>query len=177
MRNKYVGIIIVGISLLIGFLVWLFNKSLSDIVNDSCSHGPTCPMWGSIKFETNVGLGLMVFVVLVGLYLIFFAKDDPQIINQVVKEVHREVKIVKEQVKAKKLDRAHFKDVLGTLDSESKAVLEKVIDNNGSIFQSQLVDDLGLTKVKITRILDRLEGKGLIERKRRGMTNVVLLKS
>jgi len=172
MRNKYVGMIVVGISLLIGFLVWLFNKSLSNIVNDSCSHGPTCPMWGSIRFETNVGLGLMVFVVLVGLYLIFFAKDDPQI----VKEVHHETRIVKEQVKPKKLDKAHFKNVLGTLDSDSRKVLEKVLENNGSIFQSQLVDDLGLTKVKITRILDRLEGKGIIERKRRGMTNVVLLK-
>jgi len=129
-------------------------------------------MWGSIKFETNVGLGLMVFVVLVGIYLIIFAKDDPQI----VKEVHHETRIVKEQVKSKKLDKAHFKNVLSTLDFESKKVLEKIIDSNGSIFQSQLVDDLGLTKVKITRILDRLEGKGLIERKRRGMTNVVLLK-
>ncbi len=172
MRNRYVGMIIVGISLLIGFLVWLFNKSLSDIVNVSCSHGSTCPMWGSIRFQTNVGIGLMVFVIIVGLYLIFFAKDDPV----VVKEVHRETRIVKEQVESKKLDKAHFKDVLRDLDSEARAVLEKVIENNGSIFQSQLVDDLSLTKVKITRILDRLEGKGLIERKRRGMTNVVLLK-
>jgi uncharacterized membrane protein len=172
MRNRYVGIIVVGISLLIGFLVWLFNKSLSDIVNDSCSHGPTCPMWGSIRFETNIGLGLMVFVVIVGLYLIFFARDDPSII----KEVHHETRIVKEQVKPKKLDKEHFKNVLKDLDSETRSVLEKIIENNGSMFQSQLVEDLGLTKVKITRILDRLEGKGLIERKRRGMTNIVLLK-
>lgn len=34
----------------------------------------------------------------------------------------------------------------------------------------------GLTKVKVTRILDRLEGREIIERKRRGMTNVVILK-
>jgi len=65
---------------------------------------------------------------------------------------------------------------LNDLDKESRSVLEKIIVNNGSILQSPLVEDLGLTKVKITRILDRLEGKGLIERKRRGMTNVVLLK-
>jgi uncharacterized membrane protein len=172
MRNRYVGMIVVGISLLIGFLVWLFNKSLSDIVNDSCSHGPTCPMWGSIKFETSVGLGLMVFVVVIGLYLIFFAKDEPQI----VKEVTHEVKIVKEQVKPKKLDKEHYKKVLEKLDNDERNVLEKILSNEGSIFQSQLVDDLGYTKVKITRILDRLEGKALIERKRRGMTNIIILK-
>ena len=33
-----------------------------------------------------------------------------------------------------------------------------------------------LNKVKITRILDKLEGMGILERKRRGMTNVVILK-
>jgi len=172
MRNRYVGMIVVGISLLIGFLVWLFNKSLSDIVNDSCSHGPACPMWGSIRFETNVGLGLMIFIVLVGLYLIVFAKDDPQII----KEVHREVKIVKEQVKSKKIDKAHYRKILSDLEPEERRIMELIIVNDGSIFQSQLVKDLGLTKVKITRILDRLEGKGFLERKRRGMTNVVILK-
>jgi uncharacterized membrane protein len=129
-------------------------------------------MWGSITFETNVGLGLMVFVVLVGLYLIIFAKDDPQII----KEVYRETRIVKEQVKSKKIDKEHFKNILETLDADARKVLEKVIENNGSIFQSKIVEESDFTKVKITRILDRLEGKGLIERKRRGMTNVVLLK-
>jgi len=44
------------------------------------------------------------------------------------------------------------------------------------MFQSELVDENGYTKVKVTRILDKLEGRGLIERRRRGMTNVVILK-
>jgi uncharacterized membrane protein len=130
-------------------------------------------MWGSIDFQTNVGLGLLVFVVLVGIYLIFFAKDDPQ----VIKEVQKEVRIIKSQVKPKKLDKKYFENILSKLDSEEKLVLEKVIAAQGSVFQSQLVSTTGLTKVKITRILDRLEGKALIERKRRGMTNVVILKN
>jgi len=33
-----------------------------------------------------------------------------------------------------------------------------------------------LGKVKVSRILDKLEGKGLVETKTRGMTNVILLK-
>ena len=37
--------------------------------------------------------------------------------------------------------------------------------------------DRTMTKVKVTRILDKLEGRGLVERKRRGMTNVVMLKN
>ncbi len=63
------------------------------------------------------------------------------------------------------------------MDSEEKSVLEKIIEAQGMIFQSELVDKTDLTKVKVTRILDKLEGKGVIERKRRGMTNVAILKS
>ena len=44
------------------------------------------------------------------------------------------------------------------------------------MFQADLIDKSGLGKVKISRILDRLEGKGLIERKRRGMNNIVVFK-
>jgi len=171
MKNRVVGIIIVGIAVLMGFMIWLFNNALTQIVNDSCSHGPTCPMWGSISFHTNLSLGIMVFVILVGLFLIFFAKDEPQ----VIKEVHREVKVVKEQVKPKKLDKGHYQKVLETLDPDEKNIFEKLIEKEGTIFQSELVDEQ-FTKVKVTRILDKLEGRGLIERRRRGMTNVVILK-
>jgi len=47
----------------------------------------------------------------------------------------------------------------------------------GSAYQSDLVKATGFSKVKVTRILDRLEQKGLVERKRRGMTNLVVVKN
>jgi uncharacterized membrane protein len=65
---------------------------------------------------------------------------------------------------------------MSSLNKDEKNVLEKIIESEGTIFQSELVNKTRFPKVKVTRILDRLEGKGLIERKRRGMTNVVVLK-
>ena len=62
------------------------------------------------------------------------------------------------------------------LNSEEKKVMETIIHAEGSIFQSELAEKTGFDKVKITRILDKLEGRQIIERKRRGMTNVVILK-
>ena len=62
------------------------------------------------------------------------------------------------------------------LEPEERTLLQRVIDADGSIFQAELVEKSGLGKVKVTRVLDRLEGKGLVERKRRGMTNIVVLK-
>ena len=38
------------------------------------------------------------------------------------------------------------------------------------------MEKLGTGKVGITRLLDKLESKQIIERKRRGMNNVVVLK-
>ncbi|PIN91750.1 hypothetical protein COU61_01900 [Candidatus Pacearchaeota archaeon CG10_big_fil_rev_8_21_14_0_10_35_13] len=55
-------------------------------------------------------------------------------------------------------------------------ICDEAIEGDGTLFQSDLVDKSGFDKVKVTRILDKLEGKGFIERKRRGMSNVVILK-
>jgi uncharacterized membrane protein len=165
MRNKAVGWVIIGIAALIGFIVWSFNRALSQIVADSCTHGPSCPMWGSINFETNISLGVTAFVALIGLYLIIFG-DEKQGGDG------------KEGTKAEPtpITKERYEKVLAKLTTDEKNALEKVIEAQGTIFQSDLVEKTGFTKVKVTRILDRLEGQGVIERKRRGMTNVVILK-
>jgi uncharacterized membrane protein len=151
MKNKIVGYVVIGIAVLIGFIIYTFNKALTEIVNTNCSHGSECAMWASINFQTNISLGIMVAIILTGLYLIFFTKE-----KQLIKE-------------EKELD-------LTGLSEEEKTLLEEIIKAEGTIFQSELTEKTGFNKVKITRILDKLEGKGKIERKRRGMTNVVILK-
>ena len=61
------------------------------------------------------------------------------------------------------------------LNKEEKAIYSILIKEK-NMFQADLVDKSGFGKVKVTRILDRLESKNLIERKRRGMNNIVALK-
>jgi uncharacterized membrane protein len=63
------------------------------------------------------------------------------------------------------------------LSPDEALIFNKVVEAQGTIFQSELAQKSGFTKVKVTRILDKLEGKGLIDRRRRGMTNVVILKN
>lgn len=150
MRNKIVGYVIIGIALLIGLIVYSFNRALTDIVSTACGHGIACPMWGTIKFQTSIGMGIMVFVILIGLYLIFLGD------KKTVKKISHKV--------------------MNELTKEERAILKEIKEAEGTIFQSDLVEKTGMSKVKVTRLLDRLEGSGLIERKRRGMTNVVILK-
>ena len=156
--------LIVGIALVIGFIIYIFNQAMTTIVATECTHGLSCPMWGTINFQTNVAMGLMAIVIGIGLYLVFFSKDEV-----IVKRITRQVEMSKPTKDA-------YEKILRGLEDEEKTVLEEIIASEGSIFQSDLVEKSGLGKVKVSRILDKLEGQGLVERKQRGMTNVVLLK-
>ncbi|MGB2728912.1 MAG: MarR family transcriptional regulator [Halobacteriota archaeon] len=51
-----------------------------------------------------------------------------------------------------------------------------ILESDGIIEQSELVEKTGLPKSNVSRSLDLLESKGLAERRRRGTGNVVLLK-
>lgn len=155
MNNKQVGLIITGFAAILGIVIFFFNRALAQIVNTSCDHGPSCPMWGSISFHTNITIALMFIVLIIGLYFVFFGE-------------RRE--------KTKKKEELSPNKVLANLNPDEKKVMNTILEEEGSVFQSFLVEKTNYSKVKISRILDKLEGKGLIDRKRRGMTNVVILK-
>jgi uncharacterized membrane protein len=167
MKNRYVGVIILIIAGLIGFIVYSFNRALTKIVSMSCSMGEACPMWATIDFQTNVSIAIMVLVAAIGIYLIFFG-EEVRIITK--------VKRVKQKDEMKKISKDSYKEIFNKLSPDERTVLEKVIDAEGAIFQSELIEKTKFSKAKVTRILDKLEGKGLVERRRRGMSNVIILK-
>jgi uncharacterized membrane protein len=114
-----------------------------------------CPIKrGALPAESIVGLIFLASLIGVSLYLIFFVKPV--------------------QVVAK--DMAKFKKIAKTLQEEERRVYELIVEAGGSIFQSDLVSKTGFSKVKISRILDKLESRGLLERRRRGMANLVVIK-
>lgn len=63
-----------------------------------------------------------------------------------------------------------------SLNVEELKIYEYLVSKQGMAYQSDIVKDLEFSKVKTTRILDSLEQKAVLERKRRGMTNQVVLK-
>lgn len=71
--------------------------------------------------------------------------------------------------------RQRWEEVAKTLKDDEQA-LYRVIMDDGIINQSELVEKTGLSKSNVSRALYGLESRGLIERRRRGMGNVVLLK-
>lgn len=156
MENRFVGYILIGVSVLIGFTIFIFNRALTEIINTSCSHGPACPMWGTLRAQTYVSLALLFALLAIGIYFVF-AKEEK----------------LKENAKREVID--YLADS-SKLSEEEKKIIEAIKENAGSAYQNELASKLSISKVKLTRILDRLEGRKLLERKRRGMTNIIILK-
>ena len=62
------------------------------------------------------------------------------------------------------------------LNEEEKQIYNLIKEKDGSIYQSEIMKELEFSKVKTTRLLDLMESKKILERKRRGMTNIIILK-
>jgi hypothetical protein len=64
----------------------------------------------------------------------------------------------------------------GLTAEDERTIVQLVADEGGTMFQSQLVEASGFSKSKVSLVLDRLEARGILERRRHGMSNAVVLK-
>jgi DNA-binding transcriptional ArsR family regulator len=71
--------------------------------------------------------------------------------------------------------RQEWEETAERLANNERAVYETVLAADGVMAQSDIVDATDLSKATVSRTLDSLETKNLVERKRRGMGNMVLL--
>jgi uncharacterized membrane protein len=156
MENKTVGWIIIGIAIIVGVIALIFNIGLKNIVDETCSHGPTCSMYDTISVQTWISMSIIGIILVIGI-VIMFIKPKEKIIVKTIKE------------KKKKKD-------YSSLDKKEKEVVDMIIKEGNAMFQADLMEKLAIGKVGVTRLLDKLEAKQIIERKRRGMNNIVVLK-
>ena len=158
MKNRNVGYLIVGMSVILAILVLLFDNSMRAAIASSCSHGPSCSMYTAVSTQTWIALIVIGVVFLIGLFFIF-SKESEKIVMK--------TRTVTEKRKPISLE---------GLDVREKEAV-KIIQSTGGIFQAELMEKMNVGKVGITRLLDKLESKQIIERKRRGMNNFVVIKS
>jgi hypothetical protein len=71
--------------------------------------------------------------------------------------------------------RQRWEEVAKMLKDDEQTLYKAIIEE-GIINQSELIEKTGLSKSGVSRALYGLESRGLIERRRHGMGNVVLLK-
>jgi magnesium-transporting ATPase (P-type) len=158
MENKHVGFLVIGISFVMMLIVFIFNFALKGIVSETCTHGPACSMYDTIKTQTWLSFAITTVIFIVGL-IILLSKPKEKIIIKTIKEKRNKLNLSKLN-----------------LDEQEKRVIEFLQNENGTMFQASLMEKLGIGKVGVTRLLDKLEAKQIVERKRRGMNNVVVLR-
>jgi len=158
MENKNVGYLVMGIALIFMVIVLLFFSTLKNLAGGgiTCVVNEPCPLHQTLNYQFYFSLAIVGLLFITGI-VIAFMKPSEKIIVRKVKE------------RKKKLN-------LENLDRDEKKVIELLQDENNAMFQSTLKEKLDIGKVKLTRLLDKLEAKQLIERKRRGMNNIVVLR-
>jgi uncharacterized membrane protein len=157
MKNRNVGWLIIGISVVIFAIIWIFNYGVANALNATCSMGPGCSMYKTLSIQTWISVAIAAIVLIIGLFLVF-AEEPERIVVKKIKEKKTEID-------------------MASLEKDEKQIVKILESENGAIFQSALMEKLGMGKVGMTRVLDKLEAKQIIERKRRGMNNIVVLKT
>ncbi|MBI5391900.1 hypothetical protein HZB00_02765 [Candidatus Woesearchaeota archaeon] len=155
---KTLGSVLVGFAIILLFLLTFIkiddDKKSTVLCDQFKGNMEQCPVHkSSFSWMIIVAYGIGFIVLVLGFYLLFSHKLE----NHEPKKEFKPVAIDK-------------------LDPEEKVVYAFVQGKEGSAYQSDLIKETHFSKVKMTRILDKMELKGILERKRRGMTNIIVLK-
>lgn len=164
MNLRHLGIFLVALALIFSLLTYLFKLQEDQHLQQAALGKGTCFINGECIYEERsfalylIAGAVSAVALALGLYLAVAGKRMGERKGE-----------VRGSPRPKDID-------LSQLDAEEARVCQFITERKGSAFQSDLVRELGLSKVKVTRILDRLESLGILERKRRGMTNMVVLR-
>ncbi|MBI4017655.1 MAG: winged helix-turn-helix transcriptional regulator [Candidatus Aenigmarchaeota archaeon] len=157
-KKQSVGRLLIGAAVLL-ILVTAIAKSdvdkqqafLCDLTHSQGIPAEECPVHNSIFSWTVAGMFVIGFLVLAAGFYLSFPQGG------------------QEEAKFKTVD-------TGKLDGIERKIYDTLLKSNGSVHQADLVRETGLSKVRVTRILDKMEFSGVLERRRRGMSNIVVLK-
>ena len=154
---RYAGYIFIGFSIvLFVYLFWVTNYLLgvNAILHQSCNLDTSvCPFVG-FPIQSVLGYVIDIALLITGIFFFIYSRHGEQ---------------------KQKTSTAQKQTNIKSLSEEEKKIYE-IILQSGASFQSDIVEKSGINKVKVSRMLDKLEGKGLVERRRRGMSNVIVPK-
>ncbi|MBI2545538.1 MAG: MarR family transcriptional regulator, partial [Candidatus Aenigmarchaeota archaeon] len=152
-RINYIGLVTVAVSLISLLILVSVSVQYGEVTHSLCG-APYCSSISHIPPQSYFGSGILLAMTGVGIYLAL----NKNVTNQPIpkSQINKSIK---------------------TLQGEEKQVFDYIVKNEGSSFQGDLINKTGFSKVKVSRVLDKLETKGLIERRRHGMSNFIVLKS
>jgi len=154
--SKGTGIVIIAMAVVIGALMLSITDQLGQSAQLSCQcEEGLCPMTGNLPVQSYIGFSMIGALVIFGSFIIFRSRHDDLASSRRKADMARNIK---------------------SLEKDEQALYQKIAESDGVVFQGDLVEQLGFSKVKVSRMLDRMEHRGLLEKRRRGMSNIIILK-
>jgi uncharacterized membrane protein len=157
--QKKIGLIIIGLSILLFIITYVMTDTVMRLkieLHKTCPLPPEeCPYKSSVPIESVAAFILSIGMGIFGAFLAFTVARIEKISVQ---------------------EKRKLKGMLKNLTDEEKKIYDIISSSDGFVFQNDLIEKTNFSKVKVSRILDKLEAKNLIERRRRGMANIVVLK-
>lgn len=164
MENKKLGIILIIIALLVGGLMIYFINRLSEQSRElKCFDNRDCFAIERGLSISHIAIGLFSFMLALGFYLLLFNKTERAILERLEKE------------KDEKIDNAKFEMLFKALDSYEQKVVRGIKEQDG-ITQNTLRLRVGMSKAKLSYVLQELEKRNIIKRIKKGKTLSIYLK-
>ncbi len=160
------GILISAIVLVISVLLLIDRLLATSPIQLTLVDGRAVPIEGASYFSLNDVLFFIITAWLGGmsfLYIVLSPKEKE------VQGLQGNTPEIAENKNAALL-------AASMLEGDEKTLLQQIIDSN-DILQRELVSKTGFSEPKVSRLLDKLERRGLILRRRDGMGNRISLKN
>lgn len=167
------SILISAIVLIISVLLLIDKLLATAPIQLILENGKAVPIEGASYFSLNEVVFFIIIAWLGGmsfLYILMFSKE-----KQIPES--KDGKISESRIDRSEIPESKNTAMLAAnlLNGDEKVLFQKILDND-MILQRDLVFKTGFSEPKVSRLLDRLEGRGLIVRQRDGMGNRVLMK-
>lgn len=148
---------ITGIIILIAILALVIYLPgiLLDTGPEICEINGVCQHEAKIEFMNQMVPVFILSGVVIGAFVFFFMTT-------------------KLDNKKKDLEKI-TKTLMQFLNKEEKLVVQKILENDGKVFQSEISRIEGIGKLKSHRILQKLSDREVIEIEKHGKTNIVKL--
>ncbi|MDD5472824.1 MAG: winged helix-turn-helix transcriptional regulator [Candidatus Methanoperedens sp.] len=160
------GILISAVVLILSVLLLIDRLLATGPVQLILENGKAVPIEGASYFSLNEVLFFIITAWLGGmsfLYIILSSKEKE------IPEVKGDVAGIPENKNTALM-------AASMLEGDEKILFKEIIDNN-EILQRELILKTGFSEPKVSRLLDKLERRGLILRRRDGMGNRIILKN
>ena len=119
-------------------------------------------------FLGSMGSSLTVAILSLRAVVREYLRAGPRTVRRTTFVLQRPARYLDQNSQAAKYDP-------GMLSDLENGLLNILQRNNGRMLQSKIVQEMGISKVSVSRGLGSLENKGIIVRVRRGVTNEILL--